>query len=181
MTSYDDFEPNRLKHLELIQAVVSRLAGNSFLVKGWAITVAAALIGFAVGSHKPWLAVVGFIPTVAFWGIDAYFLKSERLFRALYDHVRTGDEKVAPFFMGATSPDFVARVRLAETAYGTDSASWIKTARRPVLSIFYIGLLAANGFAVLFADMASGSDHPHSPGHLLGAVAGFADSLGNAL
>jgi hypothetical protein len=40
---YDDFSSNRLKHMELIQAVVSRLAGNSFLVKGGAITLAAAL------------------------------------------------------------------------------------------------------------------------------------------
>jgi hypothetical protein len=32
------------KHLELIQAVISRMAGNSFLLKGWSVTLAAALL-----------------------------------------------------------------------------------------------------------------------------------------
>ena len=31
---------------------------------------------------------VAFVPIIFFWGLDAYFLWQERLFRALYDHVR---------------------------------------------------------------------------------------------
>ena len=31
-----------VKHLELIQAVITRLANNSFLMKGWALTVTGA-------------------------------------------------------------------------------------------------------------------------------------------
>lgn len=37
-----------VKHLEMIQAVVTRLAGNSFLIKAWSISVAAAAYGIAV-------------------------------------------------------------------------------------------------------------------------------------
>ena len=28
---------DRVKHLELIQAIVTRMAGNSFLIKGWTV------------------------------------------------------------------------------------------------------------------------------------------------
>jgi hypothetical protein len=45
---YEGFDEHRLKHMEFIQAVVGRLASNSFFVKGWAITVAGAFIGFAL-------------------------------------------------------------------------------------------------------------------------------------
>lgn len=33
------FDGTVLKHLEFIQAIVTRLANNSFLLKGWALTV----------------------------------------------------------------------------------------------------------------------------------------------
>jgi hypothetical protein len=91
---YDRFEEHRLKHMEFIQAVVARLAGNSFLVKGWAITVAGVFIGFSLNSDDAHLALAALIPTIAFWGLDAYYLTSERLFRVLYDQVRKGDQHV---------------------------------------------------------------------------------------
>ena len=36
----------KLKHLEFIQTVITRMATNSFLFEGWAITIAAGLAGF---------------------------------------------------------------------------------------------------------------------------------------
>jgi hypothetical protein len=38
---------SKLKHLEFIQAAISRMAANSSLFKGWAVTIAAALSAFA--------------------------------------------------------------------------------------------------------------------------------------
>ncbi len=34
------------KHLEFVQAVINRLAGNSFLLKGWSITLVSGLLGY---------------------------------------------------------------------------------------------------------------------------------------
>jgi hypothetical protein len=52
-------EDDHRKHLEFIQGVVTRLANNQFLIKGWSLTVAAALYGFAA-THRAWqLALVG--------------------------------------------------------------------------------------------------------------------------
>ncbi|MEN9503463.1 MAG: hypothetical protein RI964_2748 [Pseudomonadota bacterium] len=39
--------PDRLKHLEMLQQVITRMASNSFLIKGWSITLISALLAFA--------------------------------------------------------------------------------------------------------------------------------------
>ena len=79
-----------IKHLEFIQAIVARQANNSFLLKGWSITVAVALFAFAAKDTDPRFAVLALFPAMAFWALDAYYLRQERLFRELYEHVRHG-------------------------------------------------------------------------------------------
>ena len=37
---------NKLKHLELVQGVVNRMSNNSFLLKGWAVTLVAGIVCF---------------------------------------------------------------------------------------------------------------------------------------
>jgi hypothetical protein len=142
--SYDEFEAERIKHLEMIQAVVSRLGTDSFLVKGWAVTLSAALFGFAINGKDWQLAALATVPTVLLWGLDAYFLRAERLFRELYDAVRNGTSGIEPFFLGATGSDFAARVgerkRLA----------WHQVLWSPTLLVFYLALLVvAIGLAIL--------------------------------
>ena len=86
--------PDRIKHLEFIQAVVTRLGTSSFLIKGWALTIAAALLA-VLASRLEWgIALVGVVPVLAFWFLDGYFLWQERLFRKLYDDVRKPDSGV---------------------------------------------------------------------------------------
>jgi len=113
VAGYEDFEGARIKHLELIQGVISRLGNNGFLMKGWAVTVAAAFFGFAVESKSWPLALVVMPATFAFWALDAYFLRSERLFRELYRRVTIGDQSVSPFFMAATCDEFAASAHAA--------------------------------------------------------------------
>src|SRR6266511_2455864 len=81
----------QVKHLEFIQAVIGRLANNSFLMKGWALTVAGLIFGFTSKRGSWRIAAAAFLPVAAFWGLDAYFLRQERLFRRLYDAVRRSD------------------------------------------------------------------------------------------
>lgn len=133
MTDYGGFEDQRIKHMEMIQAVIARLAGNSFLIKGWALTLTGAFLGFAVNKDDSDLATAAFVPILLFWALDTYYLWAERLFRALYDRVRSSADAVPPFFMAATSDKFIAEVP-------AEIASWGKTVRRLTLSGFY-GLL----------------------------------------
>src|SRR2546428_5572109 len=84
-----DADEQKVKHLEMIQAVVSRLAGNSFSIKGWSITLVSALFALAAKDANARYAALALLPALCFWGLDAYYLRQERLFRKLYDAVRT--------------------------------------------------------------------------------------------
>jgi hypothetical protein len=106
----------QIKHLEFVQAVINRLANDSFLMKGWALTVAGLIFGFAADQKSWQIAAAALIPVAGFWGLDAYFLRQERLFRRLYDAVRRLDPRVEPFSMdtrdhSATVPSWGATVR----------------------------------------------------------------------
>lgn len=99
----------RIAHLQMIQAVITRMAGNSFLVKGWTVTLVAALFALAAVDDNRFFVYVAYLPAVMFWALDAYLLRQERLFRQLYDHVReAGDGNVDfsmnthPFNVGTT-------------------------------------------------------------------------------
>lgn len=82
-------EELKLKHLELIQGVINRLAGNSFSMKGWSITLIAALMALAANNANERYAAIALLPALCFWGLDSYYLRQERLFRKLYDAVRS--------------------------------------------------------------------------------------------
>jgi len=78
---------DRRKHLELIQGVINRLAGNSFHLKGWAVTLVSALTALGAQDSKASYMLLALIPVIAFWPLDAYFLREERRFRELYGKV----------------------------------------------------------------------------------------------
>ena len=86
----------------MIQAVIARMAGNSFLLKGWSVTLVAALFALAAKDANKNYVNVAFIPVVIFWILDAYYLYEERLFRGVYDRVRRLDESQIDFSMTPT-------------------------------------------------------------------------------
>lgn len=89
----------KLKHLEFIQAAISRMATNSFLFKGWSITIAAALAGFAAVNDKSALLAIALVSTVMFWGLDGYYLWLERGFVGLHREVAAKAEADIDFSM----------------------------------------------------------------------------------
>jgi len=95
---------DRLKHLEMLQQVITRMANNSFLIKGWSITLVSALLAFAAKDEIHIMAWIALLPCVAFWILDAYFLRQERLFRKLYDHCRLHQPSTPSDFSMNTMP-----------------------------------------------------------------------------
>ncbi len=93
---------NKRKHLELIQDVITRMAGNLFFLRGWAITLVAALLALFVKEENHNYIFILYFLVVIFWILDGYFLSQERLFRALYNHVRKLNEKKVDFSMSTT-------------------------------------------------------------------------------
>ena len=79
---------NKIEHLKMVQNTISRMSANSFNLKGWSITLITGLVAL----HKNSLAIISpllfLLPLLVFWGLDAYYLYQERLFRRLYDKVR---------------------------------------------------------------------------------------------
>ncbi|MBC8179526.1 hypothetical protein H8E88_00220 [candidate division KSB1 bacterium] len=73
-----------LKEIEVIQGIINRMAFNSFLIKGWTITLVVVALLLKGAKHQVWIA---FIPLFVFWFLDAYFLWQERMYRKLYDWV----------------------------------------------------------------------------------------------
>jgi hypothetical protein len=89
----------KLKHLEFIQQAINRMASNLFLLKGWTVTLIAAMFALAAKESKDFYFVLAYFPTLMFWLLDGYFLSQERRFRSLYDHVSKLDESVIDFAM----------------------------------------------------------------------------------
>ena len=86
--SIDDAE---LKHLDYVQDAIGRMSNHSFTIKGWAVTIAAALLALgSQASHPAGLSGIAIGATLVFWGLDSYYLRQERLYRKLYDAVRAG-------------------------------------------------------------------------------------------
>ena len=81
----------QIKHLEFIQNIVTRMAHCSFWVKGWCVTLVSAFLALYAEMGNEKMLVCTIIPILAFWGMDAYFLKQERIFRELYNSVRKGE------------------------------------------------------------------------------------------
>ncbi len=84
-----------IKHLEITQGVITRLAHNSFLVKGWSMAILAAGIIFIARlniAQSEWIMLTFLIPVIGFAILDGYFLWQERLFRQVYNDVRKQTE-----------------------------------------------------------------------------------------
>ena len=76
------------KELDLIQAVITRMAQNSFYMKGWCITLVAAIFSL---SEKVATKTDVFVPlailSAFFWVLDTNYLRLEKKYRDLYKMV----------------------------------------------------------------------------------------------
>jgi hypothetical protein len=117
---------DQIKHLEFIQAAISRFSTSSFLIKGWTLTIAAAIFAVLANQLNVAIEVSGLVPVLAFWFLDGYFLWQERLFRCLYDDVRKPHSSVELMSMS--------------TAPYTGVKTWRAAAFSTTLMLFYGGL-----------------------------------------
>lgn len=119
-------KPNegRIKHLELIQAVITKMANNSFLIKGWCVTLVAGLLALSAKESNHTLVFIAYLPLLMMWGMDAFFLRQERLFRMLYDGCRAMLDAPADFSMNTAGLERQAQ-------------PWIRVMFSKTLLLFY--------------------------------------------
>lgn len=81
----------KIAHLTFIQSTINRMGQNSFLLKGWCITLIAALFALSTGSSNKSFALIAYLPLFLFWLMDAYYLSLERSYIQLYNLVARGE------------------------------------------------------------------------------------------
>lgn len=89
----------KIKHIEIIEQTITRMSQNSFLLKGWSITILSAVIGFSSGFDKEKMLLIAAFLNFMFWVVDAFYLSKERQYRGLYDDVIRKNEDEIDFSM----------------------------------------------------------------------------------
>jgi hypothetical protein len=127
----------KLKHLEMIQAIISRMASNSFWLKGWSLTLVAALLTLSAGrTGALYPLIAAFLCCITFWMLDGFFLHQERLFRALYNAVAQKPPEAIDFSMDTQD-------------YTTKVDSWARVCISRTLALFHGAVLTALILALL--------------------------------
>lgn len=130
------------KHLELILNVVERHARNSFVLKGWSVTLVAAVFLLAVRGVEPALAMAaGLLPSLTFWALDAYYLRQERMFRALYNQIRKAE------------PNPAERFSLDARPFASQVPGWFRTLGATPVLWFHAAVLAVVIVALAFFSL----------------------------
>ena len=132
--------PGRLKHLEMLQQVITRVASNSFLVKGWSVTLLSAILVLTAKDEVYAMGWVAVIPVLAFWVLDGFFLRQERLFRKLYDRYRKQPQN--------TPTDFSMDTSVVVSEVDT----WVQVMFSPTLRIFHGGLSIVLGAVLVLSQ-----------------------------
>ncbi len=76
------------KEIDLVQACINRMANNSFLLKGWLVSIIVVILallpekidGVAIG-------ILTIIIITIFWYLDSTFLMLEKLYRKKYEWI----------------------------------------------------------------------------------------------
>lgn len=97
---------NKRMHLEMIQGIINRMANNSFMLKGWSVTLVAGIFALANKESDKIYFLLTYVPIIIFWGLDTYYLRQERLYRKLYNKVCKKNEKEIDFSMNTANPEF---------------------------------------------------------------------------
>lgn len=120
----------KMKHLEFIQSIINRMARNSFFLKGWSVTLIAAILALSTKDGSAALIPIAYVPAIIFWFLDAYFLRQERLYRYLYNHVRQLNEQAIDFDLNAST-------------YSKPQDSYFRVMFSITLRMFHGGLIMA--------------------------------------
>lgn len=118
------------EHLKMIQRVIERMSRTQMLLRGWSLSAVVAAGVLDVGDLDARYLIASLSAVVLFWCLDGYYLRQERLFRSLYDYVRTSETGDTDYSMDTRPYSSQARNK------------WHCCLRSVVLMIFYPALAA---------------------------------------
>lgn len=131
----------KLKHLEFIQNIITRMNTNSFQIKSLAITIVAAFLGIYASTQQLSFILIGLFPTLILWFLDSYYLQQERKFRGLYNDVA-----------GITPKNVIERFGMPINLYNGGSFSYSNVLFSKTILGFYLPiiLLLIITFTIIF-------------------------------
>lgn len=127
----------KIEHLKMIQAVITRMANNLFFLKGWSITLVAALFALGAKDANLLFMVIAYLPVFIFWILDGYFLAHERRYRDLYNEVR------------ALKPEEINFSMDAEKFKNKPKNTWIAAICSKTLVWFYLPMVLVMLFVII--------------------------------
>jgi hypothetical protein len=140
--SADKIADLRIKQLEMVQAIIARLANYGATLKNYCITLTTAVCGFSVTLKQPLVALLALLPILLFALLDAQFLRNERRFRQLFNRVSAED--------WSSVPNFTIDLRSAPPVrYHSILWSWS-------ILVFYLPLAVAVALVALISGHAYG-------------------------
>jgi hypothetical protein len=123
-----------IAHLNYLQAIITRLAGNSAQCKTWCLAIVSALFGFAGATQNDKIVAVALIPIVIFYLVDAAYLGREKDYRQLYNSV-TGRVRAGTY----------ARSDCFNLNRPDDGGHYLEALRSWSVWPIYLGLIAGYG------------------------------------
>ena len=123
-------DEDRRRHLDYIQAVITRMNTNSFQIKNMTIIILTAMFALFAATPKVLLLILAGFPVFLFWLLDAYYLQQERKFRKMYYDVAnlTKHHKIKPYEMPLDK-------------YKGNDCSYGKSFSSKTIILFYLSLL----------------------------------------
>ncbi len=134
MSTPREYTENNKKHLDYLQAIITRMNSNSFMIKGWTVALVSALLALSASSKEPVFLIITLLVTPSFWVLDSIYLLNERKFRDLYKTLIKGGSGIADFDLDINNP-------LIEKSGTTNFKSVFKS---DTMLPFYGFLLGAN-------------------------------------
>ena len=97
-------ESGRIAHLMMLQSVISRMSANSFNLKALSAAFGSAVVAVTGSADEPspYYGGLALMPIIVFWLLDAKYLRLERAYRKLFDHVRKG-KRIATYSLDSAS------------------------------------------------------------------------------
>ena len=123
-------QPNT-DHLEFVQSVITRMNTNSFQIKGWTVTIVAALLAIFASTKNGMFVLVSLFPVIVFWLLDTYYLMQERKFRGLYNDIARISE----------NPKDIKDFEMRPDLYVGGKYSYFNVFKSPTLLFLYLPLI----------------------------------------
>jgi hypothetical protein len=104
----DKWPEMRMKHLELLQNAISRMGANNANLKGYCMTMVAAVLGLAAAVSKGQIIIYTLPIVLAFSVLDSVYLSLERGFINHFNSIRkTKLDKQPDFHMYTNYDEFL--------------------------------------------------------------------------